>query len=180
MSLAPHPVEPDEHRRARHLHTLKSLTERGLALAYKAADCAEAQLDAPPAQPPTHNPHQNFERYARTIRLLITAEHRIANPAAIRRPYRVATLTDDPRRPQLRTFLHQATRSAPDRAALRRELEITVERTLERDPAKSHPAAELLSEICEQYGLPFDITKLPDDFLELPVDPPEPAYEPSG
>ena len=186
MSPAPHPLEPDEHRRARHLFVLKSLTDRGYTLAMKAADHAETQLDEPesePEAPPPPNHHQTFERYVRLIRLLIGLEHRIAHNAvsAPSRTYRSndgpkngpdgatpdrASNPADPRRPILHQFIHQATRNSPGRAALRREATALADEGIDRDPAYTVTAAEILHGICEEYGFPFDISKLPDAFLE--------------
>ncbi|MDT7950897.1 MAG: hypothetical protein RQ966_05265 [Acetobacteraceae bacterium] len=189
VSTPPYPQEPDAHRRARHLFTLRTLTERGFALALKAAARAEAELDAPesapePAPEPSAaerapNPHQVFDRYVRLVRLLVAAEHRIANPAAeTRGRYCNPAAGDpgsDPRRPPLRHFLHQATRNSPDRADLRRATTESLDQALERDPARTLPADELLGEICQTHGLPFDLAQLPDAFLEPPdPGPPNP------
>ena len=175
MSPAPTPLDPDESRRARHRHMLDSLAERAHALAMKAADRAEADLDTPTADPAIPNAHQTFERYARIVRLLVVADHRIATGApTTRRPYRAIGPDTDPRSPQLRQFLHHATRNSPDRAQLRRAALETLDQSLEQDPARTRAPADILSELCQQYGLPFDIAQLPDEFLEVqPVGAPD-------
>ena len=171
------PLEPEEHRRARHLYMLKSLADRGHALAMKAADKAETQLNAPEDPPPSApDHHRTYERYARLVRLLVTAEHRIVNQThPTRRPYRAVGPDADPRHPQLRQFLHQATRSSPERAQLRRAALDTLDQALEQDPARTRPPGDILFEICQQYGLPFDIAHLPDDFLDA-----EPESDPKA
>lgn len=196
MPPAPHPLESEEDRRARHLSALKDLTTLGMTLARKAAARAEAHLDAPEPDPDDPRPADHartFERYARIVRTLIGLEHRIAtlNPLA-RRTFRSGLPNAaarfgpdaDPRRPKLRLFIQQITRSNPDAAEIRRLAQTTIDDALDRDPARAMPVGQILDEICTTYGLPFDITKLPDEFLvPFPSDPPieaapQPATEP--
>ena len=192
MFPAPHPLETDEDRRARHLSALKDLTTLGMTLARKAAARAETQLDAPepdPADPRPADHARTFERYARIVRTLIGLEHRIATLDPARRTFRPGLPSAaarfgpdaDPRRPKLRRFIQEITRSNPDAAEIRRLAQTTIDAALDRDPDRALPIGQILDEICTLYGLPFDIAQLPDAFLvPYPSDPPrEPAPEPA-
>lgn len=193
MSPAPHLLESDEDRRARHLSALKDLTTLGMTLARKAAARAETHLDAPetdPADPRPADHARTFERYARIVRTLIGLEHRIATLNPARRTFRPGLPSAaarfgpdaDPRRPKLRRFIQDITRSNPDAAEIRRLAQTTIDATLDRDPDRAMPIGQILDEICTTYGLPFDITKIPDAFLvPYPSDPPpEPEPEPTS
>ena len=194
MPPSPHPLESDEDRRARHLSALKDLTTLGMNLARKAATRAEAHLDAPdtdPADPRPADHARTFERYARIVRTLIGLEHRIAALDPARRTFRPGLPSAavrfgpdaDPRRPKLRRFIQEITRSNPDAAEIRRLAQTTIDATLDRDPDRAMPIGQILDEICTLYGLPFDIAQLPDAFLvpypsDPPLDPePDPAPE---
>jgi hypothetical protein len=82
--------ETQEERTARHLNTLREITDLARNLAFKAAYDATHQppepqlhLDARPKPRPQADPRLAFERLARTIRDLITLERRIAGQPAL-------------------------------------------------------------------------------------------------
>ena len=178
MSPAPHPLEPDEHRRARHLFMLKSLADRGHALAMKAADKAETQLDSPDPRPRPRRAHPPITTTPTSATPASSAssspaEHRLlTNTQPTRRPYRASGPEADPRSPSSADSSITPPATAPTAPQLRRAALDTLAESLDHDPACTRAPADILFELCQQYGLPFDIAQLPDEFLEVVVNPP--------
>ena len=180
----PRPPETDDERRARHLETLREMAELAMAVARDAAAKSIAP-DPEPAPDPGPKPGRKpdpkvgfgltFARATRAVRETIALEARIAAGELARprargaRPYSELATRPDPRRLELRQRLHKAADTTePDRtarAALRREIDACLEAELAADPEAKTLSADIMKSVCSRFGLPFDITKLPDHFI---------------
>ena len=191
LSAPPRAPEADAERRARHLDMLREMAE----LAMEVARAAAAKATSPdPATADAPDPGLTF---ARATRQAIALETRIAAgdlpPMRAPRPARdpAAPPAPDPRRTHLRQALHKAAQGEPNRAALRREIDVSIERELGADPEAEIATGEILAKLSNQLGLPFDPSLLPDHFLAAPTrsaangahqpptkPTPRPGYEP--
>ena len=194
LSAPPRAPETDAERRARHLDMLREMAE----LAMEVARHAAAKATSPdPATADAPDPGLTFARATRAARQAIALETRIAAgdlpPMRAPRPARdpAAPPAPDPRRTHLRQALHKAAQGEPNRAALRREIDVSIERELGADPEAEIATGEILAKLSNQLGLPFDPSLLPDHFLAAPTrsaangahqpptkPTPRPGYEP--
>lgn len=174
------PKETQPERKARHLDTLREVTETCLDLARKTAAKAREALEAPDPvdtkQPRRPDYHAIFDRHARTIRTLIALEARIAEdkpPRAARAPASAPPDADpepvrppDPRRDLLRSALHDSVRAHPERTRICRQMDAAIDRALAADLDQERPAGVVLVDLCRVFGLTLDLSRLPDALLE--------------
>ena len=175
---SPRAPETDAERRARHLDMLREMAELAMAIARDAAAKATSLDPTPPGAP---DPGLTFARATRAARQAIALETRIAagDLPSLRpsRPANDPAAAPDPRRAHLRQALHKAARAEPGRPALRRDIDISIERELGADPEAEIATGEILAKLSEQLGLPFDPSLLPDHFLTVgPTCPRDPSF----
>ena len=168
LSAPPRAPETDAERRARHLNMLREMAE----LAMEVARHAAAKATSPdPATADAPDPGLTFARATRAARQAIALETRIAagDLPSLRqpRPANDPAAAPDPRRAHLRQALHKAARAEPGRPALRRDIDISIERELGADPEAEIATGEILAKLSNQLGLPFDPSLLPDHFLTV-------------
>lgn len=153
------------------------LVERTAARAEQALDnpAPDPEPDAPRARTPDHV--LEFVRLTRALNQTMIIENRIANNDFDRqpRPYRTPSNTPsappDPRRKLIQDALYQATKSHPDRAQRRREIDHSIDQHLAADPAPTLRAADILEAVSKAIDLPLDPACLSDELLGIPIRP---------
>ncbi len=154
---------------------------------------AEPELVHPPAPPanPTRSanttrssttrattkptdPAVLFTRLAAVVRDCIALEARLAAGGSPRAPNRRPeshACSDSRREPLLEAFRF-VTANIPGRAATMRDITARLDEELAADPDQAYGSADFLACICEDFGIEIDYTKLPDEYLFYPIDPP--------
>ncbi len=163
--------ESDEDRKARHLRTLREITDLGLQIARAAAHktmAALAEEETPeaaeaPQKRPTSQSHAGvFARVASEIRQAMALEIRIVAG----QPTPKTRRSRDSRRETLRTVIEYTTESLPNRTQLRTEADTLIEIELLNDPDAETPLTTLLDAIIGELKIPLDCSRMPDKLLE--------------
>lgn len=178
------PPETDADRRERQLGLTRELTDLNMLAARDAAHrIATRDPEAPPDGPASADPTLALARATRAVTLVVAHENRIAAGE------QAASFTiDDPRGLALRQLLLPLIAHEPDparRRAIRTRVTIRIDDALSADLDDDVPLAQIAQIIANENGLPLDLTKIPDAFLEpvfpgpkstLPIDGnPDPA-----
>lgn len=192
---APIPISSGDPIQARHLAWLAEAGAMTMSLIRKTHACAEAQLESSePEASKAKTPDYalRFTGLVNALQRLIAAEARAAagtltsSPAptrasAAKAPLAQTASKSDPRYTLIRTALHQAVRTDPDRAKLRRAIDQELDRDLTADPAHTIPIGLVLAAVADRLDIRLDVTRLPDALLviELPTDPPNTTRPPA-
>jgi len=121
-----------------------------------------------------------FTRLAATVRDCIALEARLAAGLipGITAPRRAANAgpprASDPRRAFLDEAFEFITKTHPDRTALRRQAAALADGALPADPSEPIDLHLLLFTICDELDVEVDFAHLPDKYLGLADDPPDP------
>jgi hypothetical protein len=116
-----------------------------------------------------------FTRLAACVRASIALEARVAAGLTPIGRATSPTLRNDPRRAPLRDVFRRITQHHPDRAELVRETTDRIDEDLQADPARTLDLSRIFFSICEDLEIEVDLATLPDAFLGLAPDEPDPA-----
>ncbi len=135
---------------------------------------------ATPAPAKPTDPAVLFTRLAAVVRDCIALEARIAAGATPRAPKPQQPPPEahaDSRREPLLEAFRFVTAKIPNRAATLRDITARLDEELASDPDQAYGSADFLACICEDFGIAIDYTKLPDEYLFHPIDPPYADYD---
>jgi hypothetical protein len=140
--------------------------------ASSAAAARRAAFDVPrPGTAKRIDPATLFTRLAAIVRDCIALEARLAGTAAAQTAATPALpCRPDRRRDHLREAFRFVTSSRPDRATLVPALDQRLDDALAADPGRTIDLAELMDEICAEFGIELDYASLPDKYLFVPAD----------
>ncbi len=144
-----------------------------------AARSRPARHPATPASAKPTDPAVLFTRLAAVVRDCIALEARLAAGATPRAPNassRPPEAHADSRREPLLEAFRFVTAKIPNRAATLRDITARLDEELASDPDQAYGSADFLATICEDFGIEIDYTKLPDEYLFYPIDPPYADY----
>lgn len=189
----PHPMpipapNPDPDMKTRQLAYARELQAMGMGIARIVAARATAQPETAPAPTePTpapepaapRDPVLAFARVARVVQNAIILETRVANDDLCRRRPTFAPIVSDTRRAKLRRALHDAVQDDPDRARRRRAIDERLDAELRADPTQQFKSFEILETIANEFQIPINLRKLPDEVLGFVYQPPDWARPPS-
>jgi len=154
---------------ARSVVMLQRLAEFGMQLAEHAA--AEA-LQKPTAEAPKHrrpNPTLLFIRLSAMVRACITQQARLAAGKLPAKPRAPRQTSEDPRRHPISAFLHDAIEDSPKPKTARAEIHTAVEPIIDEylasDPEMLYAGVQVVIEICQEFDIPYDLARLPDELL---------------